>query len=108
MALSHLSGREMEVVGRCLRAAADGPFFPDWEFHTLFGLERGEVAAVAARWPRVDDRNEDVRLSIRGALNNLIGYPHDEPAALATLVGEPVAELERIFEKWRRSAGSSA
>ena len=25
------------------------PFFPDWEFHTLFGLERGKVRAIAGR-----------------------------------------------------------
>jgi hypothetical protein len=46
-----ISDEDAKIIGQCLRAASDGPFFPDWEFHTLFGLEREEVAAVAASWP---------------------------------------------------------
>jgi alginate production protein len=35
----------------CLCAAAEGPFFPDWEFQLLFGLERARVAEIVARCP---------------------------------------------------------
>jgi hypothetical protein len=28
----------VRIVGECLRASVDGPYFEDWEFHTLFGL----------------------------------------------------------------------
>ena len=38
---------DSRVIGECLRAAVNGPFFPDWEFSTLFGLTRDEVRAVA-------------------------------------------------------------
>ncbi len=63
------------LLGRCLRAAAEGPYFPDWEFHTLFGLTRAEVATVAKEWPGVTDE-ATTHLAINNALNNLLGYPH--------------------------------
>ena len=101
---SGLTDREAGVVLRCLRAAVEGPFFPDWEFHTLFGLHRAEVAAVAARWPNVDDAEEDVRLAINNSLTNLLCYPHGEPEAFKELVGESEEEVERIFSKWRKAS----
>ena len=56
--MRELTEKEMELVRQCLRAAVQGPFFPDWEFHTLFGLEREDVAAVLSRWPDLDDSRE--------------------------------------------------
>ena len=35
-----LSAHDHKIIAEALSAAAEGPFFPDWEFHTLFGLER--------------------------------------------------------------------
>jgi len=101
MTLSEMTQEDRDLLGRCLRAAANGPFFPDWEFHTLFGLERAKVAAIAARWPHVDGDDEDVRLAINNALANLLGYPHDEPEAFKQWIGEPSEEVERVFKKWR-------
>jgi hypothetical protein len=108
MALSALTPRETDVVFRCLRASAEGPFFPEWEFHLLFGLERSQVAAVATCWPEVSDADEDVRCAINNSLNNLLTYPHNKPDAFKEWVGEPAEEVERIFKKWRRSCGLSA
>lgn len=45
-----LTGIEGELVRRCLAASVDGPFFPDWEFETLFGLTRDEVREVLDAW----------------------------------------------------------
>jgi hypothetical protein len=108
MALSQLTPHERDAVLRCLRAAADGPFFPDWEFHTLFGIERADVAAVAARWPDVNDTREVVQAAIINSLNNLLGYPHGEAEAFIQWIGAPVEEVERIFSKWRKSCGLSS
>jgi hypothetical protein len=47
-----------------------GPFFPEWEFSTLFGLERAEVRAIADAWPVIADR-EKTEVAINNALNNL-------------------------------------
>jgi hypothetical protein len=108
MPLSGLTDREAEVVLRCLRAAVEGPFFPEWEFHVLIGLSRAEVAALAARWPNIDDTETQVQGAINNALNNLLGYPHNEPEAFRERVGESVQEVKRIFAKWRRACGLSA
>jgi len=83
MALSGLTQRELDVVGRCLRATAEGPFFPDWEFHLLIGLTRAEVAGIAAQWPNLDDAAEEVARAITNSYNNLLS-----PLAQADLAME--------------------
>jgi hypothetical protein len=103
MMLSGLTPSENEVVRRCVRAATAGPFFPDWEFHLLFGLERQELGAVLERWPDVDDSQEFVRRAIGGSLNNLLGYPHRDPEAFQEWIGEPWSEVDRISSKWREA-----
>lgn len=35
MGSKHLTSDEVQVVGRYIVAAVEGPFFPDWEFDTL-------------------------------------------------------------------------
>jgi hypothetical protein len=69
------SPRRIEVIGSALRAAALGPFFPDWEFSTLMGISRDEMRAVASRWPynRNEPSTDDAAIS---AIVNLCGYPH--------------------------------
>ena len=86
---------------RCLRAAAEGPFFDDEEFPSLFGLHRDELASIVYRWPNVADTDEDVALAISNSLGNLLGYPHYEGKKLQEMVGASDKELERIFNKWR-------
>ena len=75
MNLERLEPSERDLIGQCLRASATGPFFPDWEFSTLFGLERIELCAIADVWPGVGNR-ELTELAINNSLNNLVGYPH--------------------------------
>jgi hypothetical protein len=55
MPLTDLHAAELDVVKECLRAAVDGPFFPDWELHALFGLERAEVRKVLQSWPELNE-----------------------------------------------------
>ena len=99
--LASLTQREREVVFQCLRAASDGPFFPDWEFHTLFGLERAQVRRIAGAAPHVDDSDEDTVLAIHNALGNLLGYPHDQEHAWPHFISVPHEEVSRVFDKWR-------
>jgi hypothetical protein len=76
--LASLTEREKGVISECLRAASDGPFFPESEFHTLFGLQRAQVRDIAAAAPHIDDSQEDVALAINNALANLLSYPHHQ------------------------------
>ena len=70
-----LNSEQIRIVGECLLAAAYGPFFPDGEFDTLFGLTRSQVVAVADQWPVVLDTAEHTDHAIHNAFNNLTGYP---------------------------------
>ena len=107
MPLSDLTDTEREIVGQCLRAAADGPFFDDAEFHTLFGLSRSEVRAVADRYPNVDELDDsptgcdDSWLAINNAFANLLGYPHGQEAAWQRYISASAEEVTRIFKKWK-------
>ena len=76
-ASDRLSKREKKIVMDCLQAAADGPFFPDWEFSTLIGASRDEVRAYAKRLKENTKITDDSWITTN-TLNNLLGYPHDE------------------------------
>lgn len=69
VSLANLDEAEREVVRECLRATVEGPFFPDWEFSTIFGLERDEVRRVLLSWPTLDEADESVVRAISNSLN---------------------------------------
>jgi hypothetical protein len=87
-----------------LRAASNGPFFPDWEFSTLFGLEREQVRRIAATAPHIDDSSEEVAQAINGAMGNLVGYLHHQEHAWSRFVSVPEEEVSRVLSKWRGDA----
>ena len=95
----HLTDSERDAVGHCLRAAADGPYFPDWEFETLIGATRDDVRAASEEWlkgaPRTDGMNE-VAISV---LSNLLGYPHHLLKQLPDAVGHSVGEIQAALRK---------
>lgn len=99
---------DQEVIRRALVATIDGPYFPDWEFHALFGLTRNEVRLVLQSWPeppsQLDgyDSGEDVqRVAVSNALNNLVGYPHGHDDQLRREVGVGRRELALVLARWR-------
>jgi hypothetical protein len=89
------------IIAESLRAAVVGPFFPDWEFSTLFGLERLEVAEIARAWPEVDESEERVDLAVRNALNNLTGYPHGHERDWDRFLSVSPARLTETLRRWR-------
>jgi hypothetical protein len=100
--LINLDAREQEVVRECLRAAVEGPFFPDWEFETLFGLAREEVRRVLLSWPTLNEADESTVLAINNSINNLLGYPIGEDQdAWPKFISVNRTELATIFDKWR-------
>jgi hypothetical protein len=100
LGIEHLADEEVKIIGKCLAAAVEGPFFPEWEFHTLFGLERADVARVARFWPNISEEDEAVELAVNNALVNLMGYPHGED--LNRFVSATPERLSEILEKWKR------
>ena len=101
MALTGLNETDRGIIHRCLRASAEGPYFEDWEFDTLFGVTRDELRVVVAAWPNVDESNEVVALSINNALANLLSYPHGKGDQVVNDVGK-LAEIEHAFRTWRQ------
>ena len=98
--IAFLSNDEMKIIGDCLSASVDGPFFPEWEFSTLFGLKRAEVAQVRQSWPDVSAEDETTRTAVNNALVNLLGYPHNEE--LGRFVSATPKRLREILAKWQR------
>jgi hypothetical protein len=101
MPLKGLNPEELDVVRDCLRAAAEGPFFPDWEFATLFGLERAQVNSILHSWPDLNENDETVMLAINNSFNNLLGYPHGLIDNWSNFIRVDRQELARIYTKWR-------
>lgn len=99
MSLDHLSDADKALVGRALRAAVDGPFFPEWEFHTLFGLMRSEVRAVADAWPNIDLTTENVALAVNNSLNNLLGYPHRQDSVWSQWISVDRLKLSELLRR---------
>jgi hypothetical protein len=100
MDLEALETSERELVGQCLRACVAGPFFPDWEFSTIFGLEREEVRAIATAGPTTGDRAL-TELAINNALNYLVGYPHGCDGVWSQWISASPTTLIRLLSKVR-------
>ena len=96
-----LSAEDTAIVGQALRAASDGPFFPDWEFHILFGLQRSEVRAIANEWPNPSARLDDVEVAVNNALNNLLGYPHGMDEVWQEWISVGPQQLDKLFIRLR-------
>ena len=101
MPLDDLSQREKEIILECLRASVHGPFFPESEFHIIFGVDPDEVEKVISIWPNVNEDEIPVRLSINNSMNNLLGYPHNCGNHWSNFISVTKKELLRIFYKWK-------
>lgn len=104
MSLERLKQSDKDVVYQCLLAALNGPFFPDWEFHTLFGVEREVLAEIIEIWPRID-RSEDTNLAITNSMGNLIGYPHGKEKEWGKYVSASPDEVLATLKRWREFQG---
>ncbi len=89
-----LTEADRDLVGKCLEAAVEGPFFPNEEFPTLFGLERSEVDLVRRLWPNINPLTE---AAVMNSLNNLLGYPHD--CSLEETIGHSSEELKAALSR---------
>jgi len=103
MSLKDLNEQERQAVFECLRATVEGPFFDDWEFQTLFGIDRAQVAAVLAAVPDLDESDEITFLAVAGAMGQLLGYPHQQPQAWKQFISVTPEQLSAIYHKWSRT-----
>jgi len=101
MTLTELTDNEIAIVGQCLRAAVEGPFFPDWEFQTLIGVSREEVRQLATRWSSGVMDAGATPDTVVAVLNNLLGYPHGYASAWSSFIRVPPAEVATVLQKVR-------
>jgi hypothetical protein len=96
-----VSPDDERIIRDCLRAAVDGPFFPEWEFQTLIGLERDEVRGVLAKWPGTSDV-EGQTLAVNNVLHTLLGYPHHASGETwhAYIDASPRGVAD-VYSRWR-------
>jgi hypothetical protein len=95
------SNVERQVLHEVLTASARGPFFPDWEFHTLIGFDRPAVEAAAASFSPITPLTGDLSLMLNNCIANLLGYPHGQDSAWPQWLPVTPQELEVIFSRWR-------
>ncbi|QTE31094.1 hypothetical protein [Pengzhenrongella sicca] len=101
-----LTDRDEGTLLACLRAAVEGPFFPDWEFHTLFGLDRDEVRAVLTSWPSCENP-EDQFSAVNNAMNNLLGYPHGRDDVWPEFIPASRTEVDDLLWRIREASGAN-
>jgi len=93
------------VIRECLRAAVEGPFFPDWEFDSLVGMSRDEVAQVSRSWPETSNPS-DQDLAVNNVLANLCGYPHGvDKARWSKHISVSSDEVREVLRRWQSSRG---
>ncbi len=98
---SAMSPEDLATLGRCLWAAVEGPFFEEWEFQTLIGVERQELARLTRAWPEPERSFEESAGLVSGVLANLLGYPHGQAAELERRVGLTTLELSALQGRLR-------
>ena len=97
------SNTDYQAFRESLVAAANGPFFAEWEFQTLFGLQRNEVAAIADSFSLTTALEGEVALALNNAMGNLLGYPHGQESAWREWLSVSPEQLQVIFAKWQAS-----
>lgn len=107
MHFERLSLRESQIVGEALRAAADGPFFPDWEFSTLFGLQRDAVRRIANAWPLPSIAPDEVARAVNNSMNLLLSYPHRKHDLWPEWISVDQTTFNELFNKLRRKRNES-
>jgi hypothetical protein len=91
----------VERLGRCLRAAADGPFFTDQELADLFRRSRESMRIIAGMWPRLNLAAPDVLDVLERVVAALVERADDE-RAWEEWIGASPTQLEAAVEIFRR------
>ena len=98
-AVLSLNAADDAIVRGSLRAAAEGPFFPAWEFETLFGISRETMRKVLDDWPQQTVSDMELECAVIGAMNMLVGYPHGCPDEVAEYVPAGPQAIEEALAR---------
>jgi hypothetical protein len=106
MGFEQLSAKDQDIVLRCMKATA--AHIDDWEKHPRLGLEADDLQSVIARWPNLDDRDENGNdfLAINNCMNEVChGFPI-EPAEWTSWFDTPMSEVMSAYLRWLALRGT--
>jgi hypothetical protein len=103
--LRRLDDDVVELVSRCLRAAAQGPFFEDHELDTLFAQDRAGLQILAATWPRMNLAAPDLRRTVVSVMEMLLERRPRFQGAWDELVASDPDETREALDVFRRAMG---
>ena len=94
-----LTPPQLDLLHRCLRAAVEGDYFPDWELPTLMGARVEELRAILRDWAHLDLCSRDTREVLINVVVNLCGYPHNQKERLWKEVRADESTLDELVEE---------
>jgi len=100
--LRKLDDDVVELLGKCLVAAARSSFFTDEELTDLFRRSRQSLSVVAGMWPKLNLAAPDVLDLLERVVGALIARAEDQPGVWEEWVGEPRVKVEAALEVFRR------
>ncbi len=90
------------LLGRCLAAAARGPFFSDAELKSLFGRNRESMQVVAGMWPRMNLAAPELRELLGEAARELIARVDPDSQPWREWIAASPQQLDAAVEIFRR------
>jgi hypothetical protein len=107
MSIEGLSAKQRDIVLRCMKAAA--AHVDDWEKHSRLGLQADDLQQVIARWPNINDGDEDGNdfLAINNCMNEVCHGLSIESAEWSTWFNTPMSDIESTYRTWLALRGVS-
>ena len=99
--------RLRDIVLRCMKATS--AHLDDWEKHSRLGLEADDLQQVIARWPNIDDRDENGNdfLAINNCMNEVCNGFQIASVEWSSWFDTPMSEIESTYRKWLLLKGTS-
>lgn len=100
--LRGLEGPVVDLLGNCLRAAVEGPFFADEELDQLFAQDRASLAVLASMWTRMNLAAPDLRRTVEAVALMLVERRGAHPEAWADFVAADPDQVRRAVAEFAR------
>ena len=99
--LRKLDDDVVELLGRCLFAAARGPLFTEEEVQVLFERDRESLQVIAGMWPRMNLAAPDLRELLARITEQLVMRAGQAPELWEEWIQATPTRVEASFEVFR-------
>lgn len=97
-----LTKEELCNVYECLRLVTSKKVFEDWEFETLFGVNRDSYFQILESWPNVNMHDANTESMVINAMNHVLGYPWGDEGEWRVHFSATPDDIMRTLEKLLR------